>query len=198
MRKGLLKRNNGEDLREKLSRNRKNLLRYDPRGQAPESRARYAMRDKVPELRPRYSLREGISGSRPSAVVASRVPSARSMDDLIQLDSSRNPYSSWVSDRSRHRSPEMPTRVRDDTSPPRAYEQIRSMPSLRHVGSSRAPSHATRDAPETLRSQSYVGKSTISVDTALRANGITASSPAPPTAPVMVCICTSSHRSEFS
>ncbi|KAK3142365.1 hypothetical protein QOZ80_4BG0345590 [Eleusine coracana subsp. coracana] len=137
MRKGLIQRSNGDieqnggDLREKLSRNRKKIPRHDPRGHVPESRARYDMRDNVPEPRPRYSSREGIPGSRTSAIVASRVPSARSMDDLIQLDSSRNRYSSWVSDGSTHRSPEMPRRVRGDTSPPRAYEQIRSMPSLR-------------------------------------------------------------------
>ncbi|KAK3144543.1 hypothetical protein QOZ80_4AG0314540 [Eleusine coracana subsp. coracana] len=190
MRKGLIQRSNGGieqnggDLREKLSRNRKKIPRHDPRGHVPESRARYDMRDDVPEPRPRYSSREGVPGSRTSAIVASLVPSARSMDELIQLDSSRNRYSSWVSDGSRHRSPEMPRRVRGDTSPPRAYEQIRSMSSLRPLGSSRAPSHTARDAPETLRSQPY-GKSTISVDTVPRANGITSSSPAVPTAPVM-------------
>jgi hypothetical protein len=191
MKKGLLQRNsgsiehNGGDLREKLSRNRKNLPRYDPRGHAPELRARYDMRDKVPEPRPRYSSRDGIPESRLSAVVASRVPSARSVDDLMQLESSRNHYSSWVSDGPRHRSPEVPTRVRGDASPPRGYEQIRSMPSLRSAGASRAPSHTTRDAPDTLISQPYTGKSTISVDTVQRANGITSSSPAPHKAPVM-------------
>jgi hypothetical protein len=203
MKKGLLQRNsgsiehNGGDLREKLSRNRKNLPRYDPRGHAPELRARYDMRDKVPEPRPRYSSRDGIPESRLSAVVASRVPSARSADDLMQLESSRNHYSSWVSDGLRHRSPEVPTRVRGDASPLRAYEQIRSMPSLRSAGASRAPSHTTRDASDTLRSQPYTGKSTISVDTVQRANGITSSSPAPHKAPVMVCICTFSHRFQF-
>ncbi|TVT98355.1 hypothetical protein EJB05_56359 [Eragrostis curvula] len=191
MRKGLSQRNNGGveqnggDLREKLSRNPKNLPRYDPRGHVPESRARYDMRDKVPELRPRYSSREGVPDARPSAVAVSRVPSARSVDDLIQLDSSRKPYSSWASDGSRHRSPEMPTRVRADASPPRAYEHTRPMPSLRDVGPSRASSRTTRDAPDALRSQPYVSKSTISVDTVPRANGIAPSSAAPPTTSVM-------------
>jgi hypothetical protein len=204
MRKGLLQRNdggveqNGGDLREKLSQNRKNLPRYDPRGHSSESRARHDMRDKVPEPRSRYSLREGVPESRPSAAVASLVPSARSVDDLIQLDSSGSHYSSWVSDGPRHRSPEMPRRVRGDASPPRAYELIQSMPPLRSVGASRAPSRTTRDAPDILRSQPYTGKSTVSVDTIQRANGITPSSTAPHKAPAMVCICTSSHRSQFS
>ncbi|PUZ47531.1 hypothetical protein GQ55_7G173000 [Panicum hallii var. hallii] len=187
MRKGLLQRSNGGaeqngvDLREKLSRNQKNLSRYDARGHAPESRARYDMRDKPPELRSRYSSREGVLVSRPSAVV-SRIPSARSVDEM---DSSRKPYSSWATDGLRHSSPERLTSFRGDASPPRAYDQIRSMPSLRSVGSSRPQSFITRDAHETSRAQPYSGKSTISVDAVQRANEITPSGAAMPTAPVV-------------
>ncbi|RLM73744.1 ankyrin repeat and SAM domain-containing protein 6-like [Panicum miliaceum] len=186
MRKGLLQRSNGGteqnavDLREKLSRNQKNLSRYDARGHAPESRARYDMRDKPPELRSRYSSREGVLVSRPSAVV-SRIPSARSVDEM---DSSRKPYPSWPTDGLRHRSPERLTSFRGDASPPRAYDQIRSMPSLRSVGSSRPQSFITRDAHDTSRAQPYSGKSTISV-AVQRANGITPSGAAMPTAPVV-------------
>lgn len=202
MRKGLLQRGNdgtgqnGVDLREKLSRNHKNLPRYDARGHAPESRARYDMRDMPQELRSRYSSREGVLGSRPSAVV-SRIPSARSVDDLLKLESSRKHYPSWTADGLRHRSPERLTSVRRDASPPRVYDQIRPMPSLR-AGSSRPQSLITRDVPDTSRNQTYAGKSTISVDTVQRANGVTQSSAALPAAPVKVCISTSSHRSEFT
>ncbi|CAL5068301.1 unnamed protein product [Urochloa decumbens] len=191
MRKGLLQRSNGGteqngvDLREKLSRNHKNLPRYDARGHAPESRGRYDMRDEPPELRSRYSSREGVLGSRPSAVV-SRIPSARSVDDdLLKLDSSRKPYPSWTPDGLRHRSPERLASVRGDASPPRAYDQIRPMPPLRSVGSSRPQSLITRDAHDISRTEPYSGKSTISVDTVHRSNGITLSSAALPTAPVM-------------
>ena len=203
MRKGLLQRSNGGaeqngvDLREKLSRNQKNLSRYDARGHAPESRARYDMRDNPPELRFRYSSREAVLGSRPPSAVVSRVPSARSADDLLKMESSRKPYPSWTADGLRHRSPERLTRIRGDASPPRAYDQIMSMPSLRSVGSSRPQSFITRDAHDTSRAQPYSGKSTISVDAVQRANGITSSSAALPTAPVVVCICTSSHGPEF-
>ena len=203
MRKGLLQRSNGGaeqngvDLREKLSRNQKNLSRYDARGHAPESRARYDMRDNPPELRFRYSSREAVLGSRPPSAVVSRVPSARSADDLLKMESSRKPYPSWTADGLRHRSPERLTRIRGDASPPRAYDQIMSMPSLRSVGSSRPQSFITRDARDTSRAQPYSGKSTISVDAVQRANGITSSSAALPTAPVVVCICTSSHGPEF-
>nr|XP_034603338.1 ankyrin repeat and SAM domain-containing protein 6-like isoform X3 [Setaria viridis] len=190
MRKGLLQRSNGGaeqngvDLREKLSRNHKNLPRYDASGRAPESRARYDMRDNPLELRSRYSSREGVLASRPSPV-ASRIPSARSVDDLLKLDSSRKPYSSWTADGLRHRSPERLTSVRGDASPPRAFDQIRPMPSHRSAGSLRPQSLITRDAPDTSRTQTYAGKSTISVDTVPKANGITPSSAALPTAPVM-------------
>jgi hypothetical protein len=62
------------------------------------------------------------------------------------------------------------------------------MPSLRSVGSSRPQSFITRDAHDTSRAQPYSGKSTISVDAVQRANGITPSGAAMPTAPVVVCI----------
>ncbi|XP_062184965.1 uncharacterized protein LOC133888656 [Phragmites australis] len=191
-RKGLLQRSNvgaeqnGTDLREKLSRNPKNIPRYDPRGHAPDSRARYGTRDKVPELRSTYSSREGVPELRPSAVVVGRIPSARSVDDLLKLNSSRKPYSSWTADGSRHRSPERLTSVRGDASPPRTYDQIRPMPPLRSVGTSRAPTLTTRDAPDTLRTQPYAGQPTILVDTVQRANGITPSSAALSTAAPVV------------
>lgn len=118
----------------------------------------------------------------------SRAPSARSVDDLLKMDSSRKPYPSWATDGLRYRSPERRTSVRGDVSPPRAYDQIRSMPSLRSVGSSRPQSFITRDAHDTSRAQPYSGKSTISVDAVQRANGITPSGAAMPTVPVVVCI----------
>jgi hypothetical protein len=181
------------DLREKLSRNHKKLPRYDSRGHAAESRASYDMRDEPPELRSRYSSREDVLGSRHSSVL-SRVPYARSVDDLLKLDSSTKSYPSLADDGLRHRSPERILSVRSDVSPPIAYDQIRPMPPLRSAGSSRPQSFITRDGPDTSRSQPYAGKSTISVDTVQRTNGIIPSSAALPKAPVMVCTCTSSHR----
>lgn len=205
MRKGLSQRSNGGaeqngvDLREKLSRNSKNPPRYDARGHVPESRSRYDARDKVPESRSRYGLRGRVPESRASTLV-SRMPSARSADDLFKLESSRKPYSSWTADGLRHRSPDKLTSVRRDVSPPRTYGQMRSMPSLRSVGTERASSLVTRDAPGTLRTQPYAGKSTISIDTVQPANGVTSSGTVLPAAPVMVCIYSSSHShiSEFS
>ncbi|KAL5675779.1 hypothetical protein ACJX0J_011910, partial [Zea mays] len=189
MRKGLLPRSNGSaeqndiDLREKLSRNHK-LPNYDSRGHAAESRASYDMRDEPPELSSRYSSREDVLGSRHSSVV-SRVPYARSVDDLLKLDYSRKSYPSWTDDGLRHRSPERMLKVRSDMYPRIAYDQIRPMPPLRSAGSSRPQSFITRDAPDTSRSQPYAGKSTISIDTVQRTNGITPSTAALPKAPVM-------------
>ncbi|PWZ41780.1 hypothetical protein Zm00014a_002352 [Zea mays] len=189
MRKGLLPRSNGGaeqndiDLREKLSRNHK-LPNYDSRGHAAESRASYDMRDEPPELSSRYSSMEDVLGSRHSSVV-SRVPYARSVDDLLKLDYSRKSYPSWTDDGLRHKSPERMLKVRSDMYPPIAYDQIRPMPPLRSAGSSRYQSFITRDAPDTSRSQPYAGKFTISIDTVQRTNGITPSSAALPKAPVM-------------
>ncbi|KAL6845769.1 hypothetical protein ACP4OV_024344 [Aristida adscensionis] len=189
MRKGLPQRSNGVeqngvDLREKLSRNPKNLPRYDPRGHAPESRSRYDMREKAPELRTRYPLRESVPESRPS-VVLSRLPSGRSVDDLLKLGSSKTPYSSWAAEGSRHRSPDRLSRVRSDVTPQRTYDQNRSMPSVRSVGSTRAQNLSTRDTPDTLRTQQYACKSTISVDAVQTTNGITPSTAALSTGSVM-------------
>ncbi|ONM16863.1 Sterile alpha motif (SAM) domain-containing protein [Zea mays] len=165
------------DLRLKLMR--KGLL---PRSN--ESRASYDMRDEPPELSSRYSSREDVLGSRHSSVV-SRVPYARSVDDLLKLDYSRKSYPSWTDDGLRHRSPERMLKVRSDMYPRIAYDQIRPMPPLRSAGSSRPQSFITRDAPDTSRSQPYAGKSTISIDTVQRTNGITPSTAALPKAPVM-------------
>ncbi|KAJ1271392.1 hypothetical protein BS78_06G125300 [Paspalum vaginatum] len=189
MRKGMLQRSNGGaeqrgvDLREKLSRNHKNSPRYDARGHAPDVRVSYDMRDNPPELRSRYSLRDGVLGSRPSSA-ASRVPPARSADDLLKLDSSRKPYSSWTDDGLRDISPRRLTSVRD-ASPPRAYDQIRPVPSFRSVSASRPRSLITRDDPDTSSTQPYAGKSTISVDTAQRVNGNGPSGAAQLAPPVM-------------
>lgn len=177
---------NGVDLREKLSRKPKNIRRYDARGHVPESRSRYDGRDKIPELRSRYGMRERLPEPRTSAL-PSRIPSARSMDDLLKLDSSREAYSSW-SGNLRHRSPEKLKIARRDMSPSRTYDHIRSMPPIRSAGTSRTSGLITRDAPDALRTQPYAGKSTISIDTTQPANGVASSATVMPTAPVMVCI----------
>ncbi|EAY94457.1 hypothetical protein OsI_16227 [Oryza sativa Indica Group] len=174
---------NGVDLREKLSRKPKNIRRYDARGHVPESRSRYDGRDKIPELRSRYGMRERLPEPRTSAL-PSRIPSARSMDDLLKLDSSREAYSSW-SGNLRHRSPEKLKSARRDMSPSRTYDHIRSMPPIRSAGTSRTSGLITRDAPAALRTQPYAGKSTISIDTTQPANGVASSATVMPTAPVM-------------
>uniref|UniRef100_A0A0E0KRL1 SAM domain-containing protein n=1 Tax=Oryza punctata TaxID=4537 RepID=A0A0E0KRL1_ORYPU len=170
---------NGVDLREKLSRKPKNLRRYDARGHVPESRSRYDGRDKIPELRSRYGMRERLPEPRTSALT-SRIPSARSLDDLLKLGSSREAYSSWSGDL-RHRSPEKLKSARRDMSPSRTYDHIRSMPPIRSAGTPRTSGPITRDAPDALRTQPYAAKSTISIDTTQPANGVASL----PTAPVM-------------
>ncbi|KQJ83024.1 uncharacterized protein LOC100828653 isoform X2 [Brachypodium distachyon] len=238
MKKGLSKKSNGDteqngvDLREKLSRNSKNLLRYEARGRDQESRPSYAVRD-VLESRSRYGLRERVPESRASTL-GSEMTSARSADDLFKMDSSGKPYPSWNADWGRspdklpsfrrdvsppisvRRDMSPPRSVRRDMSPPRSvrrgmspprsvrrgmspprsvrrgmsppgtYSQIRSIPPLRSVGTTRSSSHISRESPDTLRThQHYEGKSTISNDTLQPANGITPSGPRLPTAPVM-------------
>ncbi|KAF0890450.1 hypothetical protein E2562_002822 [Oryza meyeriana var. granulata] len=174
---------NGVDLREKLSRKPKNLRRYDARGHVPESRSRYDGRDKIPELRSRYGMRERLPEPR-TYTLPSRIPSARSMDDLLKSGSSREGYSSWSAGDLRHRSPEKLSSARRDVSPSRTYGHIHSMPPIRSAGTSRTSGLITRVASDALRTQPYASKSTISIDTAQRANGVTPSATLP-TAPVM-------------
>uniref|UniRef100_A0A0D9W5Y0 SAM domain-containing protein n=1 Tax=Leersia perrieri TaxID=77586 RepID=A0A0D9W5Y0_9ORYZ len=179
---------NGVDLREKLSRKPKNLRRYDAGGHGPESRSRYDGRDKIPELRSRYGTRERIPEPRTSTR-PSLIPSARSMDNLLKLDVSREPYSSWsAGDLMRHRSPEKHSSARRDVSPSRTYDHIHpmhSMPPVRSAGSSRPSGLIPRDTPDALRTQRYAGKSTVSIDTAQPANGVTPSATVLSTTPVM-------------
>ncbi|KAG8082277.1 hypothetical protein GUJ93_ZPchr0014g46876 [Zizania palustris] len=120
---------NGVDLREKLSRKLKNSLRYDGRGHAAESRSTYDRRERIPESGSRYVMRERVPEPRVSTH-PSRIPSARSVDDLFKSDSSRRQYSSWTADDLRHRSPDKLSSVRRDVSPPRTYDHIHSMPPL--------------------------------------------------------------------
>ncbi|KAK1683561.1 hypothetical protein QYE76_044409 [Lolium multiflorum] len=190
MRKGLSKKSNSEteqngvDLREKLSRNSKNLQGYEARGRVPESRSSYDVRE-VPESGSGYGSRGRVPESRASTL-ASQLPSARCADDLIKFDSSGKPYSSWTAGGLRHSSPDNlpsvrrdltpPRSVRRGMSPPRTYDQARSIPPPGSVGATRSSSHIARDVPDTLRThQPYEGNSTILLDTVQPANGISSS-----------------------
>ncbi|XP_006652385.1 uncharacterized protein LOC102714448 isoform X2 [Oryza brachyantha] len=173
----------GVDLREKLSRKPKLSQRYDARGCGPESRSRYDGRDKIPDLRSRYGLRERLPEPRTSTL-PNRIPSARSMDDLLNFGSSREAYSSWSAGESRHRSPERLPSARRDMSPSRTYDHIHSMPLTRSASNSRTSGLITGDVPDALRTQPYAGRSSISIDTAQPTNRVTSSATVlPPTAP---------------
>ncbi|XP_047067462.1 serine/arginine repetitive matrix protein 1-like isoform X1 [Lolium rigidum] len=132
MRKGLSKKSNSEteqngvDLREKLSRNSKNLQGYEARGRVPESRSSYDVRE-VPESGSGYGSRGRVPESRASTL-ASQLPSARCADDLIKFDSSGKPYSSWTAGGLRHSSPDNLPSVRRDLSPPRSVRRGMSPP----------------------------------------------------------------------
>ncbi|KAM0825358.1 hypothetical protein ACQ4PT_069611 [Festuca glaucescens] len=130
MRKGLSKKSNSEteqngvDLREKLSRNSKNLQGYEARGRVPESRSSYDVRE-VPESGSGYGSRGRVPESRASTL-ASQLPSARCADDL--LDSSGKPYSSWTAGGLRHSSPDNLPSVRRDLTHPRSVRRGMSPP----------------------------------------------------------------------
>ena len=127
MRKGLSKKSNsdtkqnGVDLREKLSRNSKNLLGYEARGRVPESRSSYDVRE-VQESGSGYGSRGRVPESRASTL-ASQLPSARCADDLFKMDSSGKPYSLWNTDGLRHSSPDNLPSVRRDLTPPRSVRR---------------------------------------------------------------------------
>jgi hypothetical protein len=82
-----------------------------------------------------------------------------------------------------------PRSVRRGMSPPRTYDQARSIPPPGSVGATRSSSHIARDVPDTLRThQPYEGNSTILLDTVQPANGISSSGARLPMDTVLVCI----------
>nr|XP_029121981.1 uncharacterized protein LOC105050285 isoform X6 [Elaeis guineensis] len=124
------------DLREKLSRNTQNSLRYDAYQRVPDSRA-----------------------SDP----ARRIPPTRSADDLLHLDSVRNSYSL---EGLRHRSPDRLIGASRGMSTPRNYDKLRPVPPVRSVDASRPSSFMTKNVIDAPRPMPYTSKATVPVDAA--------------------------------
>ncbi|XP_010928546.1 uncharacterized protein [Elaeis guineensis] len=133
---GRYKNKRDVDLREKLSRNTQNSLRYDAYQRVPDSRA-----------------------SDP----ARRIPPTRSADDLLHLDSVRNSYSL---EGLRHRSPDRLIGASRGMSTPRNYDKLRPVPPVRSVDASRPSSFMTKNVIDAPRPMPYTSKATVPVDAA--------------------------------
>ncbi|XP_020574837.1 uncharacterized protein LOC110020897 [Phalaenopsis equestris] len=127
----------GVDLREKLSRNSRILLRKESNQNLPESR---------------------ISS------LSRRIPPARSADDLLRLDSSRKPYP-LTSDGQRCRSPDGLIGAYRRISPLRCYDEAYNTSLIRPYGDSRPTGHVTRSFADTSRPAPFMSKA-IPVDAA--------------------------------
>lgn len=126
------------DLREKLSRNSHGPLRFNAQHHVSESR---------------------VSG------LVRQIPLARSAEDLCHLDSLRKSYS-FTSDGPRHRSPDRLLGASWGMSPPRIYDDLRHVPSMRSVGISRPRNFTTKSVIDASRPEQLASKATVPVETA--------------------------------
>ncbi|RRT58728.1 hypothetical protein B296_00046373 [Ensete ventricosum] len=119
------------DLRDKLSRNAQASSRSDSRQHVTESSA---------------------SG------LGRRIPSTRSADDLLELDSHRKSYS-WTSDRQRLGSPDRFISTQRHISPSRRYEELRHASAITSIDASRPSSFLTNSGiGDASRSLNFMAK----------------------------------------
>ena len=126
------------DLREKLSRNDQGPLRIYAQQRVPESRASGLVR---------------------------QIPRARSAVDLCHLNSLGKSYS-FTSDGPRHRSPDRLLGASRGMSPPRIYDNMRRVPSMRSVDVSRPANFITKNVIDASRPEPLARKATVPVETA--------------------------------
>ncbi|MQL97501.1 hypothetical protein Taro_030192 [Colocasia esculenta] len=135
------------DLRFKLMR--KNLPRpmnMDSKMHDVDLRDRLSRTAQVPL---RFEVRKHQMEAKTSGFPG-RIPSTRSADDLLRMDSRRRSYSPGPSDRFRHRSPDRLLSHSRGLSPPRSYDDLRQHSSIRSVDPPRSSSYMTKtmvDAP---------------------------------------------------
>lgn len=126
---------NGVDLREKLSRSSRIPLRHESNQNLLES-----------------------------SVSSRRIPTARSADDFLRLDSSRKSYSLAL-DGQRCRSPDELIDAYRRMSPPRSYDKVYNTPLIRPYGDSRPMGPITRSIADSSRPAAFVSKP-VPVDSA--------------------------------
>lgn len=130
-------RQNGVDLREKLSRNSRIPLRYESRNNMLESR---------------------------NSTLSRGIPPTRNTDDLLRLDSSRKSYPSLTLDGLWHRSPDRLLGTHRHISPKRNYDEVRHNTSVRLYDDSRPTVQVKRSIPETSRPSVFMSKTVVPVD----------------------------------
>lgn len=96
-----------------------------------------------------------------------RIPSGRSSDDLMRMESMRSSYSPWTLDHIRRRSPDGFPSTSRGISPPRNVEDLQRRPLNRTYDGARPVPYVTRDVIETSRPPgsapaSFVARSTMS------------------------------------
>ncbi|KAK9271911.1 hypothetical protein L1049_002276 [Liquidambar formosana] len=80
------------------------------------------------------------------------IPPTRSADDLLRLDSLRKSYPSWPVDGLRSRSPDRIMNSSRGFSPPRNIGELRQVPSIRSIDSSRSGQYLSNGVLESSRS----------------------------------------------
>ncbi|KAF5203269.1 Sterile alpha motif (SAM) domain-containing protein [Thalictrum thalictroides] len=187
MRKKEGKRNN-IDLREKLSRAAKHQVKNDTKQRMPDPRASDT-RQRMPEPRASDS-RQRMAESRASdtrqrmpeprttdtqqrmpeprsAGLLRRIPPTSSADDIVQMDSVRNSYSSWALDGLRRRSPDRLLGTSRGLSPPRTMDPRRSVgqiSSVTHVDAPRPTTFIGNDVFDASRPTSFMPKASVPLE----------------------------------
>ncbi|WVZ10461.1 hypothetical protein V8G54_014991 [Vigna mungo] len=129
------------DLREKLSKTTHSLTNS------------FSSKQRMPESRETSLLRQ--------------IPSARSSDDLMRMESMRSSYSPWTLDHIRRRSPDAFPSTSRGISPQRDVQDLQRRPLNRTYDGVRPVPYVSRDVLEASRppvstSQSFMSRSTMS------------------------------------
>ncbi|KAK7407286.1 hypothetical protein VNO78_09074 [Psophocarpus tetragonolobus] len=113
-----------------------------------------------------FNSKQHVPESRETSLLR-QIPSARSSDDLLRMESMRSSYSPWTLDHIRRRSPDrFPTTSRG-ISPQRDVQDIQRRPLNRTYDGVRSVTYVGRDVLETSRPpvstpQSFMSRSTMS------------------------------------
>lgn len=155
----------GNDLRLKLMR--KSASRQaDSNGNKRHMDLREKLSKATHPLTNSYNSKQHVPESRETSLLRP-IPSARSSDDLMRMESMRSSYSPWTLDHIRRRSPDGFPSASRGISPQRDVQDIQRRPLRRTYDSVRSVPYVGRDVLETSRPpvstpQSFMSRSTMS------------------------------------
>ncbi|XP_027360839.1 uncharacterized protein LOC113868983 isoform X3 [Abrus precatorius] len=157
----------GNDLRLKLMQ--KSASRQgDSNGSKRHTDLREKLSKAVHPMPNSYNSKQHVPESREASLMR-QIPSARSSDDLLRMESMRSSYSPWTLDHFRRRSPDGFPSTSRGISPQRDVQDLRRRPLNRSYDGVRSVPYVARDVLETSRPPvsapapaSFMSRSTMS------------------------------------